>query len=921
MADSNTVLGSMALALARLGASRPRLVLISAATLTLLSLLYACAHLRFLTSRDEMISPSKEVQRRWKDHLSRVGSEDDMVIVLAGNSEQAIRPAVDDLVAQLHREPDRFQRIWHEADLRALADRALQLCPPDRLEAIHGQVRSMRPLLELPLAWNLFTLQNFVYETRMRLKGLTGEVDQARRDQAVQKPGAETNAPVLEGFAHILDQAREALSSGKVPDSPWPTTENTAQSERLHKAGLLMAPDGRLAFVLVSPVPDRGNPLNANKASVDRLRCLVSETQHRHSALEIGVTGLPVLEHDEMEASQNDTTRSSWLAFAGVLALYVLVFRSWRAPLISALPLMMGTVLALGWAALTIGHLNLLSATFAVMLIGMGDYSVLYVSRYLAERSNDADHDHALDTTALSLGGSVATAALTSSLAFMAAMLSDFQAVAELGWIAGSGLLFCASAALALVPALLTVLRPEPTARPTTAPIANKPVHCRLAWSVAMLAVVCGLGTFWLKYDHNLLHLQSPTLPSVVWEQRLLEATPGASWHALVWADSREEAVALKDQLARLPEVSMVTEVASLTSGNQEQSTVAISEIARLLERLPARGTHFQHPNPNPGQLGREIDLLLASLKTGPPPDEPHLSRIITSAEGLRQELNRLKEKAAPLLAQFDNSLAEGLLQQLHGLKSMASVRPITTNDIPHSLRERHTDPDGRYLLRVFARQPLWESHHLEGFINAVSAVAPEATGKPYTTWEGLIGMQSGFIRAGLLALAAIVMILLFDLRQLTDIVLALIPLTVGVATSMGTFGWLGWPLNPANMIALPLIVGVGVDNGVHVVHDWRARRMAGDTYQLDLGTARGILVAGLTTIIGFGALLISHHRGLAGLGAILALGVTGSLVTALVVLPWILNRMTWLMESAMPRPQITVPENETARASWARAA
>ena len=921
MADSNSILGNLALALARLGSARPRLVLVCGAVLAITCVAFACTNLRFLTSRDDMISPSKEVQRRWKDHLARVGTEDDMVVVVAGNSEEAMRPAIDNLVAQLRNEPGRFQRIWHEADLTPLADRALQLCPPDRLNAILGQVRSMRPLLELPLAWNLFTLQNFVYETRMRIKGLNGEADLARRDKATQKPGAETNAAVLDGFAHILDQARGALASGIVAGSPWPAVKNDPQAARLHKAGLLMAPGGRLAFILVSPVTDPANPLNANKASVDRLRSLVSEVERHHKNLEMGVTGLPVLEHDEMEASQGDTTRSSWLAFVGVLVLYVVVFRTWQAPVISAVPLLLGTVMALGWAALTVGHLNLLSATFAVMLIGMGDYSVLYVSRYLAECSIQENHGQALEATARSLGGSVATAALTSALAFMAAMLSDFQAVAELGWIAGSGLLFCAGAALALVPALLTLLKPQPSARPSPVSVQRLPMDFRMALSVAALALLCGLGTVWLKYDHNLLHLQSPTLPSVVWEHRLLEATPGASWHALVWANSRDEAIACKEQLARLPEVSMVTEVASLSSEGQSSSIAAIGEIARLLERLPSRNTHFQHPRPNPEQLGREIDLLLTALIAGPPPDEPYLSRIITSAKGLRGELDRLKEQATPLLAQFDNTLAEGLLQQLHELKAMSSIRPITLHDIPQSLRERHTDADGRYLLRVFARQPLWESHHLEQFIHAVSSVAPEATGKPYTTWEGLIGMQWGFIRAGLLALAAIVIILLFDLQHLMDVLLALIPLTVGVATSLGAFGWLGWPLNPANMIALPLIVGVGVDNGVHVIHDWRARRISGSTYQIDTGTSRGILVAGLTTIIGFGALMISHHRGLAGLGAILALGVSGSLITALTLLPQILNSMAAMRRSTKPATQTTDSENETARATWARAA
>ena len=891
MAQAEELLGSLARAVARVGNRRPGFILAVACVVSLVCVVYSCLNLRFLTSRNDMISPSKEVQRRWKDHLARVGgTEDDMVVVFAGAEEPGLRPAVEDLVSRLKLEPERFRRVWHEADLRGLADRSLQLAPPEKLQAVLGQVRSMRPLLELPLAWNLFTLQNLVYETRMRLRGVTAEADLARRDRAARKPGAEADATVLDGFARILESAATTLATGEVAGSPWAPVDDDPRATRLMRPSLLTAPGGNLAFVLASPVPDESNKLDANKASVVRLREIVSEVQKRYSNLEMGVTGLPVLEFDEMEASQADTTRSSWLAFAGVLGLYLVVFRTWRAPAICAVPLLVGTVLALGWATLTVGHLNLLSATFAVMLIGMGDYSVLYVSRYLGELAAGAGHDEALENTASSLGASIATAALTSSLAFMAAMMSDFQAVAELGWIAGWGLVFCAAAALLMVPALLAVLRPE-----ASTPSA---IACQAGWNLsafgpvmAMVAVACGIGMFQLRYDHNLLKLQSPALPSVAWEHRLLEATPGASWHALVWAEDRMQALDMKARLEALPEVSMVTEVASLVTPPDAACPTAVGEIKRLLERLPSPGTRFQHPSPNPAQLTRELAQLREALLAGPPPDEPQLGRLMTAASSLEAALAKAGSAASNTLGRFDDALAEGLLVRLRELKAMAGTGPITLSDVPEAIRERHADNKGRFLLRVFAKAPLWESENLKRFNDAVLSVAPGATGKPYTTWEGLVGMQAGFIRAGLLALVAIVAILAIDFGSIIAVVLALVPLLVGTAISLGVFGWMGWALNPANMIALPLIVGVGVDNGVHVVHDWRARRGAG-AYQVEAGVARGILVAGLTTIIGFGALMISEHRGLAGLGAILALGVGGSLGTALAILPWLLSRL-----------------------------
>src|SRR5205807_9040945 len=192
------------------------------------------------------------------------------------------------------------------------------------------------------------------------------------------------------------------------------------------------------------------------------LRAIVKEIRPAYPDLRLGLTGLPVLESDEMAAAQEDTRLASWLAIAGVTLLFILVYRGLAYPLLTVGTLLVGTAWSIGWMALTVGHLNILSATFAVMLIGMGDYGGLWVMRYEQARRLGSDVRSALlhTTTHVAIGN--LTAATTLAMAFFAAMLADFQAVAELGWIAGCGVLLCALACFTVLPALLMVLDRRP---------------------------------------------------------------------------------------------------------------------------------------------------------------------------------------------------------------------------------------------------------------------------------------------------------------------------------------------------------------------------------------------------------------------------------------------------------------------------
>jgi hypothetical protein len=414
----------------------------------------------------------------------------------------------------------------------------------------------------------------------------------------------------------------------------------------------------------------------------------------------------------------------------------------------------------------------------------------------------------------------------------------------------------------------------------------------RRGWVLAMgLLVVGALGmaATRVRYDHNLLHLQAENLESVRWEMVLMEQTRGASWHALSYRSTAEEALALKARYEKLPEVSRVVEVASLVPPNQAGKLPLLRDIRDRLADLPERGRLIPHARPSSQALQADAEKMAQQLRQTAA-GRPLLAELAVQVAGLREQLVRLPDvhQAELRLQDFDQRLAGDLAEQLHRLRDVATPEPITMADLPPELRERYLGKTGHWLLRVFARDCLWEFAPMVHFTKEIRKVDVMATGKPFGTVEGLKAMKNGLQRAGVYAFLVIAVILYLDFRTVGRTLLALMPLVMGVILTLGIMGLSGIPLNPANMIAFPLILGVGVDNGVHILHDYLIRRGEGKPL-VSHAIGRGVLVKALTTMIGFGALMVSTERGLSGLGVILALGVGCSMLSALVFLPAVL--------------------------------
>jgi len=857
----------------------------------------AYSQLGYHTQRNDLLSADKPCQQRWQRYIDAFGDDDDMVVVAEGTNHPQMQAALDAVAVKVKEHPEQFDRVFHKVDLSHLRDRALLHLPPEQLEAISTRLERMAPLLGSvgPVAWRMLSIESLLGDAALALEA--------------RHSGREVTAADLDLLAQLPAIANSAAATLRNPEAyrnPWALTlvngdrqpASGEQMELLARPQYFFTPDGSLALLTCRPKKAAESFTPAKEANA-AMRAILAEVSPQFPGVSLGLTGLPVLETDEMERSDSDTTRASGLALLGVAVLYIVVYRGPRYPLLTIASLLVGTLWALGWATITVGHLNILSATFAVMLIGLGDYGVLWIAQYDEARRRGESVEESLRSTALHAGPSIITAAATTGLAFFAVMLADFKAVAELGWIAGSGVLFCAASCILVMPALLVVveryrsssaggndaalLSPAPTLLVFNSPHTHGS-RVPTAWIVlgtgALVLLICGAFATRLEYDHNLLNLQPRGLDSVVWEHKLIDRAAGASWDALSIAHSREEALALKAKYEAIPEVGKVVEVASMVPADQDRKLPILRAIQGRLSDLPQvdrlptpMGSHTNAVH----DLAARVSQLAGSDTT-----------LSLASNSLRAALD-VCPNPTERLRNFDRRMGADLARDLHQLKSVSRAAGITIADVPVELRERYIGTQGEYLVRAFARESLWDYQALQRFTIAANAIDEEATGKAYRTLEGLHQMKVGFEWAAIYAIIAIVLVLLLDLRRVGTLLLGLFPLVVGIVLTLGVMAICGVALNPANMIALPLIVGVGVDNGVHVLHDYRGRDQR-KAYQLGTATGRGVLVAALTTILGFGTLMTASHAGMASLGLVLTLGVTFCMIAALVLLPAVLH-------------------------------
>jgi hopanoid biosynthesis associated RND transporter like protein HpnN len=862
--------------------ARPRLVFLLAIVTAGGAAAWTAGNLGYKVSRVDLLDPDSDYNKLWIDYIHEFGEDDDAVIVVEGESREEVIAVLGALSRAVDEQKELFRSVLHEVDLSRIRSKGLHYLTPTDLTSLDGFIEQTEPIIDG--GWAQLRVGTMV-------AGLAGQLVAGAAHQA---PGRESPTAALERFSESLLAALEAPppSAGRVPEytSPWPSMPESLSTLRDLSSEHLLAKEGKLGFVLLRLAKQEGGFAGASKAT-DELRRTIARVGERHPGVTIGLTGLPVMEDDEMRTSQESMIYASALSLLAVIVIIVTGFGGLRHALMANGVLIIGMAWAFGWATASVGHLNILSVTFAVTMIGVGiDYGTYYIGRYLESRRRGLGCDEALLATSGAVGPGILTGAITTSVAFFAAALTSFVGVAELGLIAGGGILMCCAAELLVLPAVVAIVDrsflgkriPEPVpVHSWLAPLMRHPRFVTLAAVACSLALAGGLHE--LDYDHNLLNLQADGLESVEVEKRLLSECDQSVWYALSIADSREQLLQRKAQLVALPSVDRVDEIASLLPVDEELKKPTIERIGQRLAALPERPPEI--PVDRLDALGETLAWAQSEVAK-----RPGGLRTAWHLERARESLRtKGPEECYRALAAFQQRSAGELLSRLHALAAVCDPQPPALDDLPSSLVERFVGSSGRHLLKIYGRGDIWNFEALEKFVHEVRSVDPRATGNPLQAYEASLEMKRSYEQAGISALVVILFVLWLDFRSIRNSLLAVLPLILGVVQMLGLMGLVGLDLNPANLIGIPLVLGIAVDYGVHVIHDFLERP---GPYRMSASTANSVLVDALTTILGFGALMVASHRGLESLGRLLTLGVTCCTFTSLIVLPAVL---TWL--------------------------
>jgi uncharacterized protein len=839
--------------------------------------------LGYQTSRMDLLDPKSNYNQLWIEYIEEFGDEDDAVVVVEGAGREQVVPVLEELSAALAREDRLFHAVLHEVDLGKIRSKGLHYLSPDELAELDLFLSEMVPIIAGD--WSSLNTSAMAVGLLRQLDNTAGE--NARSDLAREK---------LHRLAASLGAS---FGQRGRYQSPWPEMPSSFAILSELNSEYLVTKQGQLGFVLLRLARGEGSFSHCTEAT-DALRKLIAQTQSRHPNVRIGLTGLPIMENDEMRSSQTSMFWASLVSMIGVGLLFVAGFGGARHAILANLILLVGMALAFGYTTLVVGHLNILSVTFTVTLIGIGiDYGVYYVARYLQLRGENKDCETSLLETARTVGPAITAGAITTSIAFFAAGLTSFKGVAELGIIAGGGILLCAVAELVLLPASIWLVdrsgwgvrMPRPLGvHRWIAPLLKFP-RVTLAASLALTVFVSlGLGRLW--YDNNLLNMQAEGLESVELERKLLSECNQSVWYALSIASSREELLARKAQFLKLGSVERTEEIVSLLPVDDEVKKPIIARIGQRLASLPERPPLITVDTPE--ALGQVLGQVQGRLDQSRFDD-----KCVRQLEAVRDLLRRMPTTDCySKLTRFQQEMAGDLLSRLHILKSISNPEPPALSDLPASLVDRFVGQHGKHLLKIYGRGDIWDTMALRRFVEEVRSVDPHVTGNPLQAHEASLEMKRSFQEAAVYALLVIMAVLVLDFKNLQHALLAAMPLAIGVLQMFGLLGLLEIPLNPANLIALPLILGIGVDYGVHIVHEYRETL---GPYRVSPGTAVAVLVDALTTLVGFGSLMIASHQGLQSLGRVLTLGVTCCLFTSLVMLPAALSWMTRNRKHPLP--------------------
>jgi hopanoid biosynthesis associated RND transporter like protein HpnN len=708
--------------------------------------------------------------------------------------------------------------------------------------------------------------------------------------------GARMNQYTLDNLAGTLNMVSDTLDAaiaGRPASFSWRAMLNGRPPNATE----------RRRFIEIRPVLDYSS-LMPGQAATNAIRQAAMDLNFAsHYRAILRLTGPVPIADEEYATLSEGAYVNTTITIVVVLTILLLALRSPRIILAVFVSLIVGLSITAAIGLALVGALNLISVAFAVLFIGLGvDFGIQFSVRYRAERHEVDDLDQSLRNAARYVGAPLTLAAAATAAGFLSFLPTDYKGLSELGLLAGLGMIIAFLTSITLIPALLMLLRPpgepEEMGFRRLAPVDRFMERHRIPVIVGTgLAVAAGLPLlYWLQFDFNPLNLRSDKVESVATFLELRSDPAIGASSIYVLAPDKDAAVADMDKLGDLPEVTSVRTVESFIPDDQQPKLAAIRQLGVVLNPALRPDPSKKPPTDadNVAALKAAVDGLKQSVGTQTGPGAIAAKRLADNLAKLADGDEALRKRATEaMIPPLDTALDE--------LRNYLQAQPVTLETLPPEIANEWVTRDGRFKVEILPKGDPNDNETLRQFARAVQSVEPNAIGGPISILESGRTVIRAFFEAGFWALASITILLWIVLRRLGDVLLTLIPLLMAGIVTMELMVLFGMKLNFANIIALPLLLGVGVAFKIYYIMAWRA----GQTDLLQSSLTRAVMFSALTTATAFGSLWLSSHPGTSSMGKLMALALVTTMAAAVLFQPVLMGppRERAKAKKALPPP------------------
>jgi len=893
-------------ALAKLHAQHPWKMVIVVLIITIIMGAFA-SQLEQSMRWTDLLPTKSEKTIQYNKVINEFVSATNIIVVVEGEEEE-IKAFAETVVPKIKLTTDPkdrqlyVKRIDYKQDVDFIREHALMLVKADDLQ-------NMKELYQNPNLVPLLTNLNNSFE-----KEYVG-----KKESISTREKEDNTIIILDGISNLISVMQD-YSSGKIHS---PEEAQKAIDKLLLGEPYLLSYDKQALIINVIPnfsMTDMSKMISGT----DTIQKVVDKVLKDYPEVKAGLTGMIPLGRDEMVYSEQSMGYTSIFAFIAILILLILSFRMWAAPLFALLNLAVGLIWAIGLTAILVKSLNIMTSMVAVILIGLGiDFSIHIISIFTENRSMGKSIDKSIEETFLKSGKGILTAGLTTCAAFLALVISSSRGMKEMGIVSSTGLLAILIVTFLFLPSLLVLRERRLEKKLAEGKIKTKPVYKDISFQsfgkscnwlsrrysatlicAILITIILLISASKISFDHNYMNMEPKGLTSITLQDTILDKFDLSMDYALLLTDSIEELREMAKKLKNVKSVALVDDISIYLPSFEEQQ-----------KRIP---------------IIREINQAISNATLKHDLTEAEFNQLLLELERLEMNIMEIQDMAfiggqdkvdnkcseiigdpdnpqsKNIISEFIVSLENNQLKSIKGLEEfqkyaapyfkktalkMATVENIKFEDLPLSILDRYSNRNrNQFLMTIFPSGNMWQDiDYLNRFTNDLDRVSEKVTGMPPVMKELISVIGNDGKNAALLTILVVFMLLWLDFRKIKYAVIAMIPLVAGFVWMVGLMKLTGMQLTVVNVMGLPMIIGIGIDYGVHVVHRWRIEE-TGKVNKIFASTGKAILLSALTTMLAFGSLVFSIWRGFGSLGAAMFIGVGACFLSTVIILSGIIG-------------------------------